>query len=813
MSDLSDRLEQLTLSEKCALVAGASNWRTPSVDRLGIPALKMTDGPNGARGEGNIGQSTPGVVIPTGIAQGATWDPDLIAELGDLLGREVRRRTSHVLLAPGVNLHRTPVGGRTFEYYSEDPELTARLAAAYVGGVQAHGVAATVKHFVANDTEIERNTVDVEIDERALRELYLRPFEACIEAGAWAVMSAYNQLDGEFCAANATLLKTILRDEWGFDGVVMSDWFGAHDTAASANGGLSIEMPGPPRIYGEHLEEQVRRGAVDEAVVDALVADVLRLIDRTEAAERSADETEISVDDPAERALCRRAAVAGTVLATNSGVLPIDPAAATRIAVVGPNAADTRIQGGGSSALQPLESRTILEALTARFPNLVHEPGVTIDKGVPLAPRDRWLGLDDQPGLELAFYNGTEPVGPPHYRGRSDGLLRYFGTLPEGVSIPSVLTLRGAYVPAVSGPHEFGLITTGRPGTRVGEHLLTRAGEQLPPGEAFFGNGSSEQTITIDGEAGVPIPVEFDLEVRGPFAAVRLGVRPPIDGEAFDRAVQAAAEADVAIVVVGTNDEWETEGYDRDTIALPGRQDELVEAVAAVCPQTVVVVNAGAPVAMPWFERVGAVLLPFFGGMEMAEAVADIIVGSSDPGGRLPITFPRRLEDSPAWAHYRPVDGVQRYGEGLHMGYRGHDRHGTEPLIAFGHGLSYGDAVWGEPKVSITELTGEDLETGTSVTVAVPVTVSGRRAATVVVQGYVAPINPPVERETKALRSWTKQLIPAGSAADLTLDFGFEAFRRWDDIGHRWVVDPGDYDLVVAASATDVRHRIRIQIT
>lgn len=801
-------LEQLTLAEKCSLVAGASNWRTPPIPRLGIPAVKMTDGPNGARGEGTVGEATPGVLVPVGILQGATWDPALIGEVGDLLGRETRRRTSHVLLAPAVNLHRTPIGGRTFEYYSEDPELTARLAVAYVRGVQAHEVAATVKHFVANDTEVDRHTVDVDVDERVLRELYLRPFEACVvEAGAWAVMSAYNRLNGEFCAANTDLLRAILRDEWGFDGAVMSDWYGAHEAGPSANGGLSIEMPGPPRVYGPHLEAAVERGEVEEATVDGLVLDVLGLIARTRATERSADEPEQSVDDPAERELCRRVAVAGTVLATNDGALPLE-GTELRVAVVGPNAAETRTQGGGSSALQPLPHPSLLEVLRSRFPDLVHEQGVTMDRATPIAPIERFVGPDGEPGLLLEIRNGTDDSGEVQHVGRTNGQLRYFGSLPDGVTTPCFVTLRGAYVPAVSGPHEFGLITAGRPRCQVGPLELARAREQLPAGDAFYGAGSAEQLGTIDAVAGEAIPVEFDLVTNGPFAAMRLGVRPPADEGMFDRAVAAAADADVAIVVVGTNDEWETEGHDRDSIELPGRQDELVHAVAAVNDRTIVVVNAGAPVAMPWADEVNAIVIGFFGGMGMADAITSILLGDDDPGGRLPITFPRRLEDSPAWPFYAPVDGVQRYGEGLHMGYRGHDRSGVEPLFPFGHGLSYGPSKWGAARADATVV-----RAGESVAVTVPVTATGSRDATVVVQGYVAPIDPPVEREVKALRTWVKAVVPAGTTADLTLEFGPEAFRRWDDQAHRWTIDRGNYDLVVAASATDIRSTVRVELT
>lgn len=807
-------LSELTLAEKCRLLGGASNWRTEPIERLGIPEVKMSDGPNGVRGEFSGDDRTPSVVVPVGIVQGATWDPDLIGRVGDLLGREARRKSAHVLLAPAVNLHRTPVGGRTFEYFSEDPALTAALGVATVAAVQAHDVAVTVKHFVANDTEIERNTVDVVVDERVLRELYLRPFEASVrESGAWGVMSAYNQLDGEFCAANDRLLKRILRHEWGFDGFVVSDWFGAHDAASSANGGLSVEMPGPARIYGATLERAVADGKVDEATIDALVRDVLVLVERTHAVERSADEPETSVDEPSERALCREVAVAGTVLLRNErGALPLtegDQPAST-VAIVGPNAADTRIMGGGSSALQSLPFRSILEALGDRLPGLVYEQGCGIDKHTPLPSADQLVGPDGQPGLEVRFVNGTDTsVEPAHLARASVSDMRWFGSLPAGVDpSPATLTLRGAYVPSVSGAHEVGLIVTGRPEVRVGEARLARAGEQLPSGDAFYGFASAEQTATLDLVAGEPVDIEVELRMNSPFAGVRIGVRPPSDGDEMERAVEAARRADAAVVVVGTNDDWETEGSDRTTIALPGDQDELVRRVAAVNDRTIVVINAGSPVAMPWVDDVAAIVVPFFGGMEAGEAVADVLTGAADPGGRLPTTFPRRLEDAPAWAHYRPVDGVQTYGEGFSMGYRGHDRLGVEPLFWFGHGLSYGSTTWGEPSVSAAELVA-----GESVTVTVPVTASSDRDATVVVQGYVAPVAPPVDREPKSLEAWAKTVVAAGSTTDLELRFGPESFRRWDVDAADWVIDPGDYDLCIAASAGDVRSTVRVRVS
>ena len=801
--------EPLTLEEKCRLVGGATSWRTHAIDRVGIPAIKMSDGPNGVRGEHSGAERTPSVVIPVGIAQGATWDPELVGRLGDLLGREARRKTAHVVLAPAVNLHRTPIGGRTFEYYSEDPELTAALAVAAVRGIQSHDVAVAVKHFVANDTEVERFSVDVQVDARVLRELYLRPFEAAVrDGGAWGVMSAYNRLDGEHCAASRWLLHDVLREEWGFDGYVVSDWYGAHDTVGSAVAGLSIEMPGPARIYGAKLAAAVTDGRVDEKAVDALVRDVRVLAERVKASSRPADAPEQSVDDPADRALCRAAAAAGTVLVRNErNALPLT--GGERLAVIGPNAAATRIMGGGSSALRPLPYRTIVDELSARFGSVVHEPGCRIDRFTPLLGAEDLVGPDGAPGLEVRIVNGTDPDADAAHTMRLDSsTLRLFGSVPAAVTAgPCAVTIRGAIVAGASGRHSLGVILTSPADVRIGATTVRTSDQPLTSGDTFFGYGSAEQLTELDLHAGEQVPIDVTMRLDRPFAGVRIGLQPPPDATMLDRAVEAARSADAVVVVVGTNDEWETEGNDRADIALPGRQDELVGKVAAVNPRTIVIVNAGAPVTMPWLDDVAAVLVPFFGGQEMAPALADILVGDVDPGGRLPISFPRRLEDVASMAHYRPVDGRQVYAEGFGIGYRGHDRSGVAPMLAFGHGLSYGDAVWGAPEVTATHI---DVDGEVSVTL--PVSATGAHDATVVVQGYVAPIDPPVDREPKSLRAWAKAMVPAGSTAALTLRFDARAFRRWDGDAGDWTVDRGAYELLLAASATDIRHAITVTI-
>ncbi len=838
MIDIEAAVAALSLREKCALLAGRTNWRTRAFPDAGVPELKMSDGPNGVRGEGHGSAGVPGVVVPAGITLGATWDPTLVGEIGDLLGTECRRKSAHVLLGPTVNLHRTPVGGRTFECYSEDPELSGALAAEYVRGVQRNDVAVTVKHFVCNDTEIDRLTVDVLVDERPLRELYLRPFERVVaEAGPWGVMSAYNQVGGEHCAENHRLLTEILRGEWGFDGFVVSDWFGVHHTSGAANAGLSLEMPGPPRVYGDKLFDAVERGEVAAEQIDALVRDVLVAVNRTKADERPAGAPEQAVDDPAERALTRRAAIAGTVLLRNEPVaelggpvLPVPPERLGTVAVIGPNAVVDRSMGGGSASLQPHFHRTLLDALTDRLTDassIAYEPGVRIDRLTPVVHGSRLVAPDGERGLRLEYVNGAD------WDARADlttvttsTMVRFFGTTPEGIDPRSFAArLAGSFLPEVDGPHTIGVVSTGpvtvtvTPAGADPVAVVDDPKAELPRSKEFFGYGSVEVTEVVDCRAGEPVEIAAKWRTgrRDGFAALRVGARPPEPPDLMDRAVAAAAGADTAIVMVGTNDEWETEGFDRETMDLPGRQDELVERVVAANPNTVVIVNAGSPVTLDWaapdHERPApAVLVPFFAGQEQAEALVDIVLGEADPGGRLPVTFPRRLGETPAFTHHRPDhdgDGrsTQRYGEGLFIGYRWYDARDIPVRYPFGHGLSYGAAAWGEATASAATLAPDG-----TVDVEIPVSATGDRDATVVVQGYVAPIDPGRVRPPKELRAWAKRVVVAGTTETVTLTFGPDAFHHWDPAVGAWVVSPGEYDIVVAESATAERARLRVSI-
>jgi beta-glucosidase len=808
-SRIARRLASMTLEEKCRLLGGASSWRTNAIPRLGIPAIKMSDGPNGVRGESQGTTRTPGLNIPTSIVVGASWDVHLALQLGVLLGREARRKAVHVVLAPTVNLHRTPIGGRTFECLSEDPELSAQLASAIVRGVQSQEVAVTVKHFAANDTEVDRMTVDALVDETVLREFYLRPFESTvIDAGAWGVMSSYNKVNGHHAANNRELLHEILRVDWGFDGFVVSDWFGAHDTVESIRAGLDIPMPGPSTIYGKKLLKAAEQGVVAEAEIDARVETVLRLIERTRADEFPASSVEITVDDEYEREIVRNAAVAGTVMVRNvANALPLEPGSVDSIAVVGPNARATRTQGGGSSGMQAMQTSTILDGLRARYGDHVvsWRRGTSIDKLAPVVEAERMRTPEGAFGWRVEYFDRDEVNSTPRYSTITDrSVLTFFGAAPQGVDpFDFTVAVTGEFIPEVDGTHDVSLVITGMGSLSVnGQVVVDDPLGQLPRSREYFGFGSEEQVHGIPMKKGVPVKFEARMRTRAGFSALRIGIAEPLDTNELKDAVAFAAKADAAIVVVGTNEEWETEGHDRDSIALPGQQDELVRQIAAVNPRTIVVVNAGAPVAMPWFNDVHAILIGFFGGMEMGNAVARIIAGDDDPGGRLPVVYPVRLEDSPAMRDYAPVDGVQRYTEGEWYGWRGQAQNGVDPLIPFGFGLSYGESVWGAPRVTVDR-------SWPRCEVVVPVSCVSSRPATEVVQCYVRRVgdsNPP------RLAGWSKRLVQPSSFADIPVQIPWTAFRRWNPGRRTWQVQGGKWEILVATSSLDIRTSLIVEI-
>jgi beta-glucosidase len=842
--DIVALVRQLTLDEKASLTAGADGWHTAAIERLGIRAVAMTDGPNGARGTEmpGVGQTLPAVCVPCAAMLGATWDLDLVRRVGAMLGREVREKAARILLAPTVNLHRSPLFGRHFECYSEDPLLTGLLASAYIQGVQGEGVATTVKHFVGNESELERFTADSQIDERTLRELYLLPFELAVrEGGTLGVMTSYNRLNGSHLANDERMVAGVLRGEWGFDGFVVSDWYAIGDTAQAAAAGLDLQMPGPSRFYGSALADAVRAGTVAEEQVDAAAIRLLTVLDRIGALDDPADETATFTDREEDRALAREAAAAGTVLLANDGILPLRAEQLTNVVVIGPNAARAVIMGGGSAQLHApylVSPMAAIEKALAGQATVTFQPGVDILRTVPPVPAEWVVGPDGGPGFAIDVYAGHHLEGDVRRTtSRPDGVLMFNAAPKEVGGDEFSFRATGIVRPPHSGTFTLAMIQIGR--ARVfADGVLVFDGVTDPPpaGIDTFGMGSVQlrAPIELNAERGTEIVVEYSNEAASILSGVKIGVQAALPADSIALAATAARHADVAIVVVGTDGEWESEGHDRDLMDLPGAQDELVAAVAAANPRTVVALNAAAPVRMPWAADVAAILHVSFGGQEMASALADVLFGVTEPGGRLPTTLPLRVEHNPSFGNFPAHNGATRYAEGVFVGYRWYLSRQLPVAFPFGHGLSYTTFHIGSPVAPATFTPGE------SFTVEVPVTNTGSRRGCEVVQCYVGPPETRLGvRPERELKAFAKVWLDPGESTVVHLTLDDRAFAFWnvpdpdrDELReallrglpwvppdphvtrpHGWVVEPGEYRILVGRSAADTPHVATVRVS
>lgn len=800
---------QLTLEEAVSLLAGHDVWHTVPVERLGIPRMRVSDGPAGVRGTRFGGPAS--LNVPCGSSLAATWDTGIIRSIGELLGRELHSKGARVHLAPTVNLHRTPVGGRNFESMGEDPYLTAEMAVAYVTGVQSQGVASCIKHFVCNDTEFERMSIDSQVDERTLREIYLVPFERAVrDAGVLSVMTAYNKVNGLHAADHRWLITDVLRGEWGFDGVVVSDWHGLHSTVEGVIAGMDLEMPGPTRHRGEQLVAAVREGLVDEADVRRCVANLLGVMDRVGAldAEPGAETTN---DHPDDLALIRTASARGMVLLKNSTdderpILPLVGAAGLRVAVVGPNAATCRALGGGSALVTPTRVSHPLAALRGRFEPIGvvvnHERGCDIDKRLPEPER----AMVSNTTLEV-FATPEElddtaavPIRTSHPAG-----LRILWTLDpgrrRGVGLPFGARLSFDFTPDVTASWDFGIETAGPAVLSVdGREVVDNA--LSPKGGSFFGTGRLEVRGVHPLVAGHTHRITVEVRQQADASSlggINVGIRAPLPSDMVGDAVALAARSDVSIVVVGTNEDWESEGWDRADIDLPGDQDRLISEVARVSPVTIVVVNAGSPVAMPWLDDVDAVLFTWFGGQEMGDALVDVLTGDVEPQGRLPVTFPRHIGDTPASEFHPGRGGVASYREGRLVGYRHFDTIGREPLFPFGFGLGYAD-------VAITRADLVDDHT-----IGVGLRNDHNRGGVQIVQVYAHVVDREgLDRDEpdQKLVGFLRVDVPARTSVDAVVRLDADAYRFWDVTNAGWARRTGDVELRVGLSSRNIAHRL-----
>ena len=790
---------------------------------------QTADGPNGVRGADFRGPSRS-ACFPAACSIAATFDPSIARRIGRALAEEALSKGARCLLGPTVCNHRHPLGGRNFESFSEDPLLAGRLAVQTVVGMQELGVAATVKHFVANEQETDRMSVDERIGARALREIYLRPFEIVIkEARPLAVMTAYNMVNGEHCDSNAWLLGTVLRGQWGWDGLVMSDWGGTNSLSGTINAGLDLEMPGPARVRTKGaVVAAIKGGEVSEEAVDDRARNVLQFLDRLGAFGLPEPEEERNVENTEHRKLIRDASAKGIVLLKNeNGVLPLskDKVRGKKIALIG-YAKEALVQGGGSAAVNAYYKVTPWEGMRAA---LGDEVELTYAKGaftrrllVPLSNDSgcgRVVGLDGQPGFSRLLFeldNPTTPVSTQHGVEAST-----YSTLGSNESQWKIMELAADFTPEETGAHY--LACSGIGPTEViidGEVVFSQDTNWHDPMGALF-QAVTEEEFKHFFQAGRTYrlcvrsrpPTNVGLRILEGRTSMRMGfcAASEHDYDYLGEATRVASEADYAVVFTGHDPQWETEGRDQESFHLPrgGTQDALVTAVSRANASTVVVNSTGVAVAMPWLEQVPALLQAWFGGQECGNAIADVLTGAINPEGHLPVTFPRRIEDCSAYGNFPGtyVDGLLKadYAEGVFVGYRHFDRLPQDGVnFPFGHGLSYTSFKLGQPQV--------ERQSRDTFSVTVTVSNTGVVFGGTALQVYVGSSVPTEENPIKILVAFQKVRFHPGEEQRIQLPVAVRDFARFDEGKHEWVVPNGEYTVRLGFSAAETSESVTFKL-
>ncbi|KAK9457094.1 glycoside hydrolase superfamily [Dipodascopsis uninucleata] len=798
--DIEKTLSKLTLNEKVSLLSGTDFWHTASIPQYGIPALRFTDGPNGVRGT-RFFNGIPAACFPCGTALGATWDQALLQNAGWTMGEEAKAKGAHVILGPTINMQRSPLGGRGFESISEDPVLAGMMASSLINGIQSTKVAATIKHFVCNDQEDERNAVSSIITQRAMREIYLLPFQIVMRDSApLALMTGYNKVNGLHCSSNKLLLDDILRKEWGFDGLVMSDWFGTYSVDQSINAGLDLEMPGPTIFR------------VSDATLDERVRNVLKLINRVDATGVKENAPERGRNTPETSELLRKIAGNSVVLLKNEdNVLPLKKSKLT--AVIGPNAKFAAFCGGGSASLNPYYSVTPFDAICEKLDIApLYSLGCYSYKALPVLGS---LGKLPNGNSGLLFKVYLEPPVVSNRRQVDEIELPNCDMLLIDYKIPGIENLDVFYADVTttvtvqeSGIYEFGVTVYGTAKLYVDGELIVDNETVQRQGKGFFGNGTVEEIGKIRLVAGKPYDVKIQfgshktckLESRTiAFAGggLRVGLCMEVDPEtALEKAVSVAKSADQVILCVGLSSEWESEGFDRTDMKLPLNTDKLVEAILAANPDTVIINQSGTPVEMPWISKAKGVLQAWFGGNETGNGIADVLFGDINPSGKLPLSFPIKLSHNPAYLNYRSEAGRVLYGEDVYVGYRYYEKTERDVLFPFGYGLSYSTFKFSHLILSI-----DDRQLDVTVTVQNASEIAGSE----VVQVYISQKNPKVWRPVKELKGFCKVFLSSGEFKTITIPIELKyATSYYNEISDKWISEKDSYTVLVGRSSQEI---------
>ena len=807
MPNIKQLIKDLTLEEKIELLSGFDAWQTNKIDRLGIPSIKMSDGPNGVRGDGNSGKSS--ACFPCAISIGSSWNLNLINTLGEELASEAKLKDVDVLLGPTINIHRHPLGGRHFECFSEDPFLTGKIAIEYVKGVQSKNIAACLKHFVGNDTEFERYTVSSNIDERTLREIYLLPFEMAIkEANAKVVMSAYNKLNNIYCSSHENLLIEILKDEWGFDGYVVSDWGAARDTVENAIGGLDLEMPGPAKSWGKNLITAINDKTVPEDLINDKVKRILNVASFCKRFENPIRKPERDNDSKLKRKLLKDAAQEGMVLLKNDDILPIKKDIKS-IGIIGPNAKKAQIIGGGSATLVPYhESHPV-----SSFQNNFSEK--TIVKSAKGCHTYRYLpeinkSLTKENGFLVEYFNVTDNkndfISSKVLRGSKFWIFEGFAKDIIGTEDRPDIFVKFSctYVPDISGEHAFEIFAIGKSKLLINNEEIIDNWTDPLPGDAFFAHGSSSKRGASHLEKDKSYQIEIQYKFEGNFPAIYIGCQPPDKIDLLDEALNIAKEVDEVILLVGTNSDWETEGNDRVDFNLPGEQNTLIEKVLEINPNAIIVLNTGSPVDMPWVNKAKSILQSWYAGQEYGDALFEILTGLVNPSGKLPTTFPKRIEDTPAYSCYPGENLQMSYDEKLLIGYKWYDRKKIEPLFHFGHGLSYTNFEYSNLRISNSDKN--------NFTCSFDIENVGDVSGFEISQCYISFMDCDEDEPIKKLQGFDKTYINSGEIKKIEICLDSKSFSTWDIKNHQWEIKKGVFNILIGSSSNDIKLKDSINL-
>ena len=800
-------LGRMTLEEKIDILGGVDGFFIRGFPNLGIPRMKMADGPLGVR---NFG---PATAFAGGIALAATWNPQLAGRVGTELGRDARAKGVHFLLGPGVNIYRAPMNGRNFEYFGEDPFLASRLAVDYIKGVQSQGVSATVKHFMGNNSEFDRHRTDSIIDERTMREIYLPTFEAAVkEARVGAIMDSYNLINGEHASQNKFLLTDVAKKEWGFDGIMMSDWSATYDGVAASNAGQDLEMPSGAHMNRKDLLPAIEQGKVSVATIDDKVRRILRTAVRFAWLDRDQTDGSVPRFNQQGRRVALDAARESLVLLKNDrNLLPLDKSKIKTVAIIGPVAYPAVPVGGGSARVEPFVAVSYLEGLS----NYLGTSGrVHYSRGVPslgeMAESTDFLtaATGDKPGLNAEYFSNDKLEGTPAVR-RTEPHIN-FGPGSRRVVPDQTSSSRrtGYYVPKSPGAHDIFVQSTGEDG---GAHRLYVDDKLVL--DNWTENRALGGSVTLSLDA---MPHKLVLEQRGRSqwlgGTLKLGIARR--GQMVDaEAKKLASAADVVVVAVGFDHSTESEGSDR-TFTLPPGQDELIREISSMNKNTVVVLTSGGGVDMSeWVERVPALIQAWYPGQEGGTALAQALFGELNPSGRLPVTFERRWEDNPAHANYYPAATDTKrveYKEGVFIGYRGYERNKTKPLFPFGHGMSY--TTFKYSNLSVKPVTGGALSAGPRYEVSFDVQNTGSREGADVAQIYIGDSHAKVSRPVKELKGFAKVNLRAGETMRLVVPLDARALSYYDASAKQWRAEPGDFEVLVGRSSEQIELRGKLTL-